>query len=114
MEIANLSYAELKTLVIRMLKELTEYGNNIKEEMKVTVSEIKTNLQGTNSEGREAGIQINDLERKEEINIQPEQKEETRIQKNKESLRRLWDISKHTNIQTIGMTGEEEEQEIEN
>ena len=66
MEIANLSYAELKTLVIRMLKELTEYGNNIKEEMKVTVSEIKTNLQGTNSGEDEADDKINDLEHKEE------------------------------------------------
>ena len=64
-----------------MLKELMEYGNNIKEEMKVTLSEIKKNLQGTNSEGKEAGIQINDLGHKEEINIQPEQNEETRIQK---------------------------------
>ena len=36
-------------------------------------------MQGTYSEGKEAGIQINDLEQKEEINIQPEQKEETRM-----------------------------------
>ena len=45
-EITNLSDAEFKTLVIRMLKELTEYGNSIKktqEEMKVTLSEIKKN-----------------------------------------------------------------------
>ena len=40
-------------------------------------SELKKNIQGTNSEGKEAGIQINDLEHKEEINIQPEQNEET-------------------------------------
>ena len=64
-----------------MLKELTEYSNSIKEEMKATLSEIKKNLQGINSEGEEARMQINDLEHKEEINIQPEQKEETRIQK---------------------------------
>ena len=31
----NLSDAECKTLVIRMLRELTEYDNNIKEEMKL-------------------------------------------------------------------------------
>ena len=80
MEITNLSDAEFKTLVIRMLKKLVEYSN-IKEEMKFTLNEIKKNLQGTNSEGKEARIQINDLEHKEEINIQPEQKEETRIQK---------------------------------
>ena len=28
MEIINLSDAEFKTMVIKMLKELTEYGNN--------------------------------------------------------------------------------------
>ena len=49
MEITNLSDAEFKTLVIRMLKELTEYSNNIQEELKVTLSEIKINLEGTNS-----------------------------------------------------------------
>ena len=42
-------------------------------------SEIKKNLQGTNSEGKETGTQINALEQKEEINIQPEENEETRI-----------------------------------
>ena len=57
-----------------MLKELIEYGNNIKEEMKVTLSEIKKNLQGTTNEGEEARIQINNLEHKEEINNQPEQR----------------------------------------
>ena len=61
-EIVNLSDAEFKTPVIRMLKEFIEYGNNVKEEMKATLSEIKKNIQGTNSEGKEAGIQINDLE----------------------------------------------------
>ena len=38
-----------------MLKELIEYGNNIKEEMKATLSGTKKNLQGSNSEGKEAG-----------------------------------------------------------
>ena len=40
-EIAHLSDVDYKTLVIRMLRELIEYGKNIKEEMKVTLSEIK-------------------------------------------------------------------------
>ena len=61
-EIANLSDAEFKTLVIKMLKELIEHGNNIKEEMKVTLSEMKKNLQGTTSGGEEARIEINSLE----------------------------------------------------
>ena len=50
-------------------------------------SEIKKNIQGTNSEGKNTRTQINDLEQKEETNIQPEQNEETRIQKNEEWLR---------------------------
>ena len=98
MGIDNLSDAEFKTLVIRMLRELTEYSNNIRKEMKITLSEIKKNLQGTNSEGKDTRIQINDLEHKEEIIIQTEQKEETRIPKNEESIRRLWDITEHANI----------------
>ena len=80
-EIDNLSDAEFKTLVIRMLTEMTEYGHKIEEEVKAMQSEINKNIQGTKSEGRETGTQINDLEQKEEINIQPEQNEETRIQK---------------------------------
>ena len=55
------------------------------------------------------------MEHKEEINISPEQKKETTIQKNEDSIRSLWDISKCANIQIIGLSeGEEEEQEIEN
>ena len=42
---------------------------------------MKENVQGTNSDGMEMGIQINGWEQKEQINIQPEQNEETRIQK---------------------------------
>ena len=81
MEIANLSDAGFKALVIRMIKELIEYSKNIKEEMKATLTEIKKNLQGTNSEGKEARIQINDLEHKEEIHIQPEQKRRQEFKK---------------------------------
>ena len=44
----------------------------MKEEMKATQSEIKQNTQGTNSEGKETGTQINDMEQKGEINIQLE------------------------------------------
>ena len=50
--------------------------------MKAMKSEIKKNIQGTNSEWKETGTQINGLEQKEEINIQPKQNEKTRIQKN--------------------------------
>ena len=113
-EIANLSDAQFKTLVIRMLTELVEYGHKIHEKVKAMQSEIMENVQGINSEGKETGNQINSLEQKKEINIQPEQNEETRIQKN-ERLRILWDNFKCSNIPIIGVPeGEEEGQEMEN
>ena len=67
-----------------------------KEQVKVTLSEIKKKTQATNNERKEIRTQISDLEHKEEINMQPEQKEETRIQKN-ERLRNLWDVSERAN-----------------
>ena len=78
-------------------------------------SEIKENVQETNSDRKETKTQINGLDQKEEINIQPEQNEETRIQNNEERVRDLQDIFKHSNIRIVGVPeGEEEEQKIEN
>ena len=55
------------------------------------------------------------MDQKEEINIQPEHNEETRILKNEEKLRNLQDNFKCSNIQIIGvLEGKEEEQEMEN
>ena len=59
-------------LVIRTLTEMAEYVHKIEEKVKVMKSEIKENVQGTNSEGKETRTQINYLDQKEEINIQPE------------------------------------------
>ena len=95
-----------------MLTELVEYGCKLEEKIKAMKSEIKKNVQGTNSDGKETGTQINGLG-KEEINIQPEQNEETRIQRNEERLRNLWDNFKHSNTYIIGVPeGEEEEEEL--
>ena len=66
--------------------------------MKTMLSEIKENIQGTKSDGKETGTQINGVDQKEEISIQPEQNEETRIQKNEQRLRNLLDIFKLSNI----------------
>ena len=79
MERSNRSDAEVKTLVIRMLKELSEDLNSIKKsqsEMKDTLMEIKNNLQGNNSRVDEAENQINDLEHKDAKSNQSEQQEE--------------------------------------
>ena len=64
-QIANLSDAEFKALVIRMLREMTEYGCKIEEEVKAMQSEVKKNIQGNNSEGKETRTQINNLEQME-------------------------------------------------
>ena len=109
----HLSDTELKTLVIRMLTEMVEYCFKIEEKVRAVKSEIKQNIQGTNSDGKKTSTQINNLEQNEERNIQPEQNEETRIQNNEERLRNLQDNFKHSNMQIIGVT-EEEDQEIEN
>ena len=75
-----------------MLTEIIECGHNTKEEVKAMQSDIKKNVQRTKSEGKETGTQINDLEKKEEINVQPEQNKDTRIQKqNDKRLGNLWD-----------------------
>ena len=84
-EITSLSDAEFKTLVIRMLKEMIKYRRKIEEEVKAIQSEIKKNIQGANRDRKEIRTQIKGLEQKEEINIQPEQNEETRIQQNEEA-----------------------------
>ena len=53
--------SQFKTLVIRMLTEMVEYGHKTEEKVKAMQSEIKENIQGTNSEGKETGTQINSL-----------------------------------------------------
>ena len=63
-EIANLSDAQFKSLVIRMLTELVEYGQKLDEKMKAMLSEIKKNVQGANSDGKETGTQINGVDQK--------------------------------------------------
>ena len=113
-EIANLSDAQFKTLVIRKLTKLVEFGHKLDEKMKAVLRETKENEQGTNSDRKETGTQINGVDQKEERNIQPKKNEKTRIQKNEERLRNLQDILKRSNIQIIGVPeGEEEEQKIE-
>ena len=66
-EIANLSDAQFKTLIIRMLTEMVECAPKIQEEVKAMQSEIKENVRGTNSDGKETGTQINGLDQKGEI-----------------------------------------------
>ena len=79
MDISNLSDTGFKTLVISMLKELSEDFSSIKKiqsEMKDALIEIKNNLQGNNRRVDEAENQLNNMEHKGEKNNQSEQQEE--------------------------------------
>ena len=71
-EIGNLSDAEFKTLVTRVPTEMVKYGCKIEEKVKAMKSEIKENVYGTDSYGKETGTQINGLEQKEEYSPRTE------------------------------------------
>ena len=54
-EIANLSDTQFKTLVIRKLTDLDEFGHKLDEKMKIMLRETKENVQGTNRDAKETG-----------------------------------------------------------
>ena len=93
---------------------MTEYRHKIEEKNEGSAKWNKENIYSeTIVKGGKPGLKSTICNRR--INIQPEQNEETRIQKNEERLRNLRDNFKHSNIRIIGVPeGEEEEQEIEN
>ena len=74
--VANLSDAEFQTLVIRMLTGMIELGCKKKEEMKSIQSEIKENIQGNNSEGKETRTQCFGLEGRNKHSIGKVKKQE--------------------------------------
>ena len=47
---------DFKTLVIRMLTEMAEYGCKIEEKVKAVQSEIKQNIQEPTATGRKPGL----------------------------------------------------------
>ena len=75
-EITNLSDAQFKTLVIRKLTELVEFGRKLDEKMKAMLRETKETVQGTNSDAKETGTQINGVDQKEETSNQKRMKQQ--------------------------------------
>ena len=75
-EIANPLDAQFKTLVIKTLTELVEFVQKLDEKMKAMLRETKKNVQGTNSDGKETGTQINVLDQKEETSNQKRMKKQ--------------------------------------
>ena len=69
-----------------MLKEMVDYGRKIEEKVKTMQSEIKQNIQGTNSDRKETGIQINCLDQKEEMNIQHNRMKKQEVKKLRRGL----------------------------
>ena len=65
---------------------MVEYRCKIEEKVKAMKNKIKEKVHGTNSEGKETGTQINNLEQRRKKNFQPQQNEETRIQKMRKGL----------------------------
>ena len=55
---------------------MVEFGHKLDEKMKPMLRETKENVQGTNSDEKETGTQINGVDQKGERNIQPEKNEE--------------------------------------
>ena len=97
------------------MKKEIETINKGQEEMKNTISELKTTVQGIKSRLDEAEDWISELQGKVEISTQNEQEKEKRLRKNEEGLREMQDNMKHKNIHIIGIPeGEEEEQGREN
>ena len=65
---------------------MVEFGQKLDEKMKAMLRETKGNVQGTNSDGKETGTQINAVDPKEETNIQAEKNEETKFRKMRRGL----------------------------
>ena len=97
-EIANLSDAQFKILVIRMLTELVEYGCKLDEKMKAMLSEIKENIREPTVMGRKVGLKSMVWTRRKKETVNQDRMKKTRVQKNEERLKNLWDNFKHSNI----------------
>ena len=117
MDISNLSDAEFKTLVRRMLKEPSKNLNRIKRsiwsDIKDTLIEMQNNVQGNNSEWMKLRIKsiIWNIRKKNQPIKTTRRKKE--YKKQEDSVSNLWDNFKRSNICIIGVP-EEEEQEIGN
>ena len=85
-EIANLSDAQFKTLVIKTLTDLVESVRKPDEKMTPMLRETKENVQGTNSDAKETGTQINGMDQKEERNTQPERMKKQEFKKMRRGL----------------------------
>ena len=77
---------------------MSEYGRKVAGKVKAMKSEIKRNVQGTNSEGKETRPQIKDLEQKEKLTLNRNGMKKQEFRKNEKGLRNLQNDFIHSNI----------------
>ena len=99
--------AKIEKMQEMLNKDLEELKNK-KTEMNNTITEMKTTLEGINSRKPGAEERISDLEDRMVEFTAAGQNKEKRMKRNEDSLRDLWDNSKHNNIHIIGVPEAEE------
>ena len=103
----NRMEAWIKKIQEMFNKDLEELKNK-QTEMNNTITEMKNILEGINNRIMEGEERISELEDKMVEITAEEQNKEKRMKKIEDNLRDLWDNTKHTNIQIIGVPEEEE------
>ena len=120
-EIGKLPEKEVRIMIVKMIKNLEnkmekmqksinkdlEELKNKHAETNNTITEIKNTIEGTNYRITEAE-QISDLKDRIVEITSEEQNKVKRMKRAEDSLRDLWDNSKHTNIRIIGVPEEKE------
>ena len=121
-EIGSLPEKELRVMIGKIIQNLGNRMEKIKETfnkdleelkskqtmMNNTINEIKNSLEGINSRITEAEERISELEYKIVEITTAEQNKEKRMKRIEDSLRDLWDNIKCTNIRIIGVPEEKE------
>ena len=121
-EIGSLPEKEFRVMIVKMIQNLRNRMEKIQETfnkdleelkskqtmMNKTINEIKNFLEVIISRITEAEERISDLEDKMVEISTAEQNKEKRMKRIEDSLRDLWDNIKHTNIEIIGVSEEEE------
>ena len=121
-EIGSLPEKEFRIMIVKMIQNLgkrmekiqemftkdLEELNNKQTMMNNTINESKNSLEGINSKITEAEERISDLEDK-MVEITTAEQNKGKIMKRiEDSVRDVWDNTKHTNIRIIGVPEEEE------
>ena len=122
--IGNLPEKEFRVMIVKMIQNLRnrkaqigkikemfnkdlEELKNKQTEMNNTKTEMKNTLEGINNRITEAEERICELEDKMVKITDEEQNKEKRMKRIEDNLRDLWDNTKHTNIQIIGVPEED-------